>query len=195
MRIARSLRARTAAVFAAAVLGTLAIFGAATGAAIYAHDREERLAVGGDPRAAGGWGGDDLEAAKKLGLAMLLATPLAVALAAIVGMVLAGRALAPMSEAARRARESLAGAGPLELPVRGIGDEWDDLAEVTNELLRAQHQRVERLRAFSSSAAHELRTPLTAVLGEVEVARRREPPRGSPPGRRRGGWRCRRGSR
>jgi two-component system heavy metal sensor histidine kinase CusS len=79
-----------------------------------------------------------------------------------------------MHEAASRARRALDGQGELRLPVRGIGDEWDELAEVTNELLRAQSDAAAQAKAFSANAAHELRTPLTAMLGEVQVALRRE---------------------
>ncbi len=118
--------------------------------------------------------GDDLHDAKKLGIAMLIVSPIAVVGAGLFGLWLAGRALAPMHEAAARARRALNGDGELELPVRGVGDEWDELAEVTNELLRAQAQVTTKAKAFSANAAHELRTPLTTMLGEVQVTLRRD---------------------
>jgi two-component system heavy metal sensor histidine kinase CusS len=170
----RSLRARLALAFAFAVLATVAIFGTATAFAIYVHDRNERIAYRGDLAEATDWVGDDLEDAKKLGFQMLLMSPIVVAGAALFGLWLAGRALAPMHEAASRARRALDGQGELRLPVRGVGDEWDELAEVTNELLRAQSDAAAQAKAFSANAAHELRTPLTAMLGEVQVALRRE---------------------
>ncbi len=170
----RTLRGRLAAAFAAAVLGTVLFFGAATAIAIWVHDHEERLAFAGNPSDARGWVGDDLEDAKKLGIAMLLASPIAVVGAGLFGLWLAGRALVPMHEAASRARRALQGEGELELPVRGIGDEWDELAQVTNEILRAQATAAIQAKAFSANAAHELRTPLTAMLGEVQVTLRRD---------------------
>jgi two-component system heavy metal sensor histidine kinase CusS len=170
----RTLRGRLAAAFAAAVLGTVLFFGTATAIAIYVHDRDERLAFADSPSAAAGWVGDDLQDAKKLGIAMLLASPIAVVGAGLFGLWLAGHALAPMHEAAARARRALHGDGELELPVRGIGDEWDELAQVTNELLRAQANAAAQAKAFSANAAHELRTPLTAMLGEVQVTLRRD---------------------
>ena len=169
----RTLRGRLAAAFAAAVLGTVVFFSTATAIAIYVHDRDERLAFADSPGQARGWVGDDLEDAKKLGVAMLLVSPIAVIGAGLFGLWLAGRALAPMHEAAARARRALSGDGELELPVRGIGDEWDELAQVTNELLRAQANAANQARAFSANAAHELRTPLTTMLGEVQVTLRR----------------------
>jgi len=169
----RTLRGRLAAAFAAAVLGTMLVFGTATAVAIYVHDHNERVSYGGDAEAKG-WVGDDLQDAKKFGVAMLLVFPVAAAGAALFGLWLAGRALAPMHEAAARARRALQGDGELELPVRGIGDEWDELAQVTNELLRAQSNAANQARAFSANAAHELRTPLTTMLGEVQVTLRRD---------------------
>jgi signal transduction histidine kinase len=174
VRWMRTLRGRLAAAFAAAVLGTVLFFGTATAIAIYAHDRNERLSFHGDQALAQGWVGDDLEDAKKLGVAMLLVSPIAVIGAGLFGLWLAGRALAPMHEAAARARRALQGDGDLELPVRGIGDEWDELAQVTNALLRAQANAANQARAFSANAAHELRTPLTTMLGELQVTLRRD---------------------
>lgn len=173
MRWVRTLRGRLAAAFAAAVLGTLLVFGSATAIAIYAHDRAERLAFNGVPDAVG-WVGDDWQDAQKFGIAMLIVSPVALAVAALFGWWLAGRALEPMHEAAHRARKALRGEKELQLPVRGIGDEWDELAGVMNELLRAQSEAAAQARAFSANAAHELRTPLTGMLGEVQVTLRRE---------------------
>jgi two-component system heavy metal sensor histidine kinase CusS len=132
------------------------------------------MAAGDGPAAGSPWVGDDLQDARKLGVSMLLMSPIVIAGAALLGLWLAGRALAPMHEAAQRARRALRGDGALELPVRGTGDEWDELASVTNDLLRAQSASADRIRAFSANAAHELRTPLTAMLGEVQVTLRRE---------------------
>ena len=170
----RSLRARLAVAFAAAVFVTVLVFGTATQVAIYVHDREEIRTANEGIGPSSPWVGDDLHDARKLGVAMILMSPFAVAGAALLGLLLAGRALTPIHEAAERARKALRGEGALEMPVRGIGDEWDELAEVTNDLLRAQALSIERIRAFSANAAHELRTPLTAMLGEVQVTLRRE---------------------
>ncbi len=167
----RSLRARTALAFMGAVLAANLVFAAAAGLVLYLHERAEAQGLAPEDR---GSEDDELALLFKVAEAMAMAAPLTVAGAAVLGVWLAGRALAPMREAAARARAASAGSGELELPVRGTGDEWDDLAEVTNLLLGEQGRAVERAKAFSANAAHELRTPLAAMLGEVQVALRRE---------------------
>ena len=79
-----------------------------------------------------------------------------------------------MREASTRARAARASELDLSLPVRGTGDEWDELASTLNTLLADVRGSVERIRHFTADAAHELRTPLTVIIGETEVVLRRE---------------------
>jgi two-component system OmpR family sensor kinase len=113
-----------------------------------------------------------------------VAVELAVAMGAVAAVVavggafagrwLAGHALAPIRDAAEHTRRAArAGAGDVLLPVRGVDDEWDQLASAVNEVLRLQERSLSRARTFSANAAHELRTPLQAMLGQVQVALRR----------------------
>ena len=67
------------------------------------------------------------------------------------------------------------------LPVPGTGDELEDLGRAFNDLLDRLHEAFDRLndaldrqRRFAGDASHQLRTPLTALLGQVQVARRRD---------------------
>ncbi len=48
------------------------------------------------------------------------------------------------------------------------------LAGSFNGLLDRLHQEFERQKRFSGDASHQLRTPLAALLGQLEVAQRRE---------------------
>lgn len=168
----RTLRARLAAWIALAVM-TTAVFHA--GAAVFVflyHERVEAQAgLDGTPE---GEEAENRAVVLELAGSMAVIAAVAALASAAAGLWLAGKALAPLGEAADRARAAQAGATDLLLPVRGMDDEWDRLAGVVNELLREQQRSTERARSFSANAAHELRTPLTAVLGEVQVALRRE---------------------
>ena len=58
------------------------------------------------------------------------------------------------------------------LPVRGVGDELDEVADAFNETLGRLEHAVGEMRQFSAALAHELRTPLAALRGEIELALR-----------------------
>ena len=57
-----------------------------------------------------------------------------------------------------------------------LGDELQDLGESFNDLLARLHEAFERQRRFTGDASHQLRTPLAAMLGQVDVALRRDRP-------------------
>lgn len=94
--------------------------------------------------------------------------------AGIVGRWVCRRALAPirrMTEAA----EQITTAGAAErLPVPATRDELHTLASSFNAVLARLHESFERQRRFTAEASHQLRTPLTAMLGQMEVALRRD---------------------
>jgi two-component system, OmpR family, heavy metal sensor histidine kinase CusS len=92
------------------------------------------------------------------------------ALAPIIAYWLAGRAtgvLGAITTTASRLRPD-----HLEerLPVRGTGDELDQLAVTVNGLLDRIAVFLEQKRDTLANAAHELRTPLAAIRSSVEVA-------------------------
>jgi signal transduction histidine kinase len=97
-------------------------------------------------------------------------------LAALAGRRVARRALAPVTRMAEAARAMTPADARQRLPDPGTKDELDDLRHAFNDLLCRLHEALERQRRFTGDASHQLRTPLTAMLGQVEVALRRERP-------------------
>lgn len=97
-------------------------------------------------------------------------------LAAVAGRYFCRRALRPVVAMADAARAMSAAEGDGHLPSPGTGDELEGLARSFNGLLDRLHQAIERQARFTGDASHQLRTPLTALIGELEVARRRDRP-------------------
>jgi two-component system, OmpR family, sensor kinase len=111
-------------------------------------------------------------------LAWMLTT-LAVGLwlaAALVGRRLCRRALLPLTRMAATARTISATALDRRLADTGTRDELADLGKAFNDLLANLQESFERQRRFTGDAAHQLRTPLTALIGQIDVALRRERP-------------------
>ena len=84
------------------------------------------------------------------------------------------RALVPVTSMAQAARSMEASDRRRRLPGSEAGDELADLSRAFNGLLDRLQESFERQRRFTGDASHQLRTPLTALLGQVEVALRRE---------------------
>jgi signal transduction histidine kinase len=94
--------------------------------------------------------------------------------AGVTGRWVCRRALAPVTRMTEAAgRMTSAGQGR-RLPLPGTRDELHALATAFNALLARLQDSFERQRRFTGEASHQLRTPLTAMLGQMEVALRRE---------------------
>jgi|HubBroStandDraft_6_1064221.scaffolds.fasta_scaffold88404_3 heavy metal sensor kinase len=106
---------------------------------------------------------------KELLLASLLVLPLALVIAGVAGYGLARRALSPIEEMARRAREITPDKLDARLPNGDADDELGQLARVFNDTLARLEQAFEQLRRFTSDASHELRTPLAMIRSVGEV--------------------------
>ena len=105
-----------------------------------------------------------------LAVGVILGT--AVAMAA--GHRLARRALQPVTEITKAARDIPAQERGRRLPTEfGVQDELTELAETLNALLARIDASFERERRFRADAAHEMFTPLSAIQTEVDVALRR----------------------
>jgi len=94
--------------------------------------------------------------------------------AACGGRWVCRRALAPLTNMSGAAKEINADDLEMRLPVPVTRDELADLAAAFNDLLARLQESFERQRRFTGEASHQLRTPLTAMLGQMEVALRRD---------------------
>jgi heavy metal sensor kinase len=108
--------------------------------------------------------------ARELLLGLLLALPLAIAIAAVGGHWLARSALGPLDRMARHAQKLTAENLGARLPIENPDDELGHLARVFNVSLARIEESFAQLRRFTADASHELRTPLTAIRTVGEVA-------------------------
>jgi len=98
-------------------------------------------------------------------------------LASLAGLAIADRAMRPIADLTRTAREIATTRDPSRrLPEPRSSDEVGELTRTLAEMLRsleaAQGEReaaMQRQREFVADASHELRTPLTSVLANLEM--------------------------
>jgi signal transduction histidine kinase len=90
--------------------------------------------------------------------------------APVTGWLLAGRATHPIASIVHTAARTQPGHLKERVPLRGTGDELDQLAATLNSLLDRLAAHVDQQRAFVANAAHELRSPLAALRASAEGA-------------------------
>jgi two-component system, OmpR family, sensor kinase len=103
---------------------------------------------------------------------LLLGSLAGVALAALGGWFLAGRALRPVDRITATAAAIASGSTAslaTRLQVPDTGDELARLAATFNQMLDRLEETFTQQRRFIADASHELRTPLTAIRGNIDV--------------------------
>jgi heavy metal sensor kinase len=103
-------------------------------------------------------------------LLLVIAIPVALALAAIAGQMIARRALQPIDQMTKRATSITANNLHDRLEIENPNDELGRMAEAFNHLLGRLDDAFRQLRRFTADAAHELRTPLASIRTVGEVA-------------------------
>jgi heavy metal sensor kinase len=107
---------------------------------------------------------------RNLRLGLLLLSPAAIALSALVTWSLARRALAPVIEVTALAREIEATQLSRRLPTPAVSDEIGRLVETFNQMIARLESSFEAMKRFTADASHELRSPLANVKSTVELA-------------------------
>lgn len=106
--------------------------------------------------------------------ALAVGFPLVITIAALGGLWLAGKSLAPVDKMATQARQIGATNLHERLPVADTGDELARLAMVFNGLLARLEEAFEAQARFAADASHEMRTPVAVISGEAEFALARD---------------------
>ena len=117
---------------------------------------------------------DVSETLAKLLLIMAIAYPVTLAVAGFGGIFLAGRALSPIDNITRAARQISAEGLDQRLNIGLPNDEVGRLARTFDEMIARLDDAFKRLRQFTTDASHELRTPLTIIKGQIDVALQNE---------------------
>jgi heavy metal sensor kinase len=93
-----------------------------------------------------------------------------IVLAALIGWLLARHAVAGVRAVTHTARNIADGTLDQRVPVKGRGDEIDQLATTFNQMLDRIQQLVANMREMSDNIAHDLRSPITRIRGMAEIA-------------------------
>jgi signal transduction histidine kinase len=90
-------------------------------------------------------------------------------LSLLVGWWAASRVMSPVSELARRLKQSGRSAQPESLATHFPDDEVGQLAEALDDYAARLTEVVQRDREFNADVSHELRTPLSVIKGAAEL--------------------------
>jgi len=110
----------------------------------------------------------------RLGLLLAGVWLTALGVTAILGFTLASSALTPIRRITRQAATIAQGQFEQRLDAPALQDEIGEMTALLNQMLARLHAAIEVNRRFAADASHELRSPLTAMLGELDVALKRE---------------------
>jgi signal transduction histidine kinase len=99
----------------------------------------------------------------------LITVAVVIALAAVLGWTLSGRALRPVHQIATAARAASEHNLSARVAATGPRDELRELAETFDEMLGRLQAAFEGQQRFIANASHELRTPLAVMRATIDV--------------------------
>jgi signal transduction histidine kinase len=99
----------------------------------------------------------------------LITLAVVLALAAILGWIVAGRVLRPLHKITAAVRAASERNLSARVALRGPRDELHELAETFDEMLDRLQSAFDSQRRFIANASHELRTPLAVMRASVDV--------------------------
>ncbi|MEX0320302.1 MAG: ATP-binding protein [Ruegeria sp.] len=98
-----------------------------------------------------------------------LALMAALALSLLTGWLLTRLVFSRLKDIAQTADDIVSGDLTRRIPLRGSGDEFDQMGATLNEMLDRIEELVSNLRTASNSVAHDLRSPLSRLRQRVEA--------------------------
>jgi len=107
---------------------------------------------------------------ESLALAAVVALVVLTAVSGVVGWLVAGRILRPVSRITAAARAAGDGDLSARLALTGPRDELRELADTFDDMLDRLQAAFVAQQRFIANASHELRTPLTVIRTTVDVA-------------------------
>ena len=116
---------------------------------------------------------DDIKEAFQHALGWGLALIMALGMAG--GVVLSLAVMHRLEAISRTSREIMRGDLSQRVPLRGVGDDFDELARNLNAMLDRIQTLMATVRGVSDNIAHDLRTPLTRLKTRLELARAARP--------------------
>lgn len=106
-------------------------------------------------------------------MGLLVLIPTVLALSAVGGLILANRALAPVTQITRTARQISAEDLSQRLNLNLPDDEIGQLAHTFDDMLERLDQSFRREQQLTADVSHELRTPLGLLKAQLSLARAR----------------------
>ncbi|WP_254449138.1 HAMP domain-containing sensor histidine kinase [Ruegeria sp. HKCCA5491] len=122
----------------------------------------ERLLVGRDALARQQF---DRVLLRSVGIALAIA----LALSVLTGWLFTRLVFSRLSDIASTAENIVSGDLSRRMPLRGTGDEFDQVARTLNTMLDKNEELISNLRTTSNSIAHDLRSPLSRLRQRIET--------------------------